>query len=130
MPIRKEQSERIAGAKLNPLPSRADFKLAEELEVSGDLFEAGGCRIVFDQETELAIGFPDAEVQEKCHQPVARRSVIVLRQDTLHARSVILARGQVRAEKEMITWPQQRCQTRQDGLGIEIRQHAEEGDDS
>jgi len=87
------------------------------------------CDVILDRENQFAGARGDAEISQKGQQPVARQSVVVLRENFFYAGRVIFSGGKIGAEQEPVLRADERRQFWQNFLRRKIWNHAEESDE-
>lgn len=107
------------------------LKLARlgKIKVRHDSFQTAASRVILDGKTQFAIPLLHPEVEQKGEQPIARKRIIVERENALDASEVIRAGREVGAEKQMVVRAHEGGESRQNVLRFEVRDHAEEGDE-
>ena len=126
--IREEKPDGFAATELETFVINLDLPRAGKMKPCDDALQIRTA--VLDLKFQFAVMLLDSQIEQKRHQPVAVKCVIVLRQDFFHAGGVIVAGSKIGAEQQKIFRADQRRQLRQNLFRLEIRNHAEESDEA
>jgi hypothetical protein len=98
--IREEKPDGFATTELEAFVAHFDLPRAGETKLRDNALQIKTA--VFNGKTRFAIAPFNAQIQQKCHQPVAGQVVVVLRQDFFQPGGAVLSRRKVRAEQQKI----------------------------
>src|SRR5208282_2429639 len=125
--IREEKPDGFAAPELEASAVHFDLPRAGERKPCDNALQIKPA--VFNGKTQFAVFFFNAQIEQKRHQPVARWSIVVLRQNLFDSGGVICPRRKIGAEQQKIVFANERHQLRQNLFRLEVGNHAKESDE-